>query len=333
MLHITNGDIAAGILRNTGIPGEVLPWRDVLHEGPLPSGLTLEEMSNVRARFIADSSWTGSAEDVAANFRARDAALEQGLEHDEIILWFEADLYDQLQLVQILDWLAGQPRTPPLSVICIGEFPGIARFDGLGQLSASQLAGLFPARQAVHAEQLKLARQAWNSITSSSPESLVDMLGEDTSALPFLAAALRRLLEHYPFVSNGLDRTENQALRAVAGGHFSFEAIFRACQRMEERVFLGDLVLWTRMVVLATGPAPALSIAGSVPGPSTLHQDMATAQVTLTGPGREYLDGQADYIRNNGVDRWVGGAHLLGHDVPWRWDPADKVVRTFPTDL
>ena len=56
-LHITNGDVAAERIRGSSLPGEVLPWRDLLHEGPVPAGLSLDEMSRVRARFIAGSMW------------------------------------------------------------------------------------------------------------------------------------------------------------------------------------------------------------------------------------------------------------------------------------
>ena len=37
MLHVTNGDNVAGVLVETGLPGEVIPWRDILHVGPVPN--------------------------------------------------------------------------------------------------------------------------------------------------------------------------------------------------------------------------------------------------------------------------------------------------------
>jgi hypothetical protein len=35
-LHVTNGDSAAEGLRATGLARRILPWRDALHEGPVP---------------------------------------------------------------------------------------------------------------------------------------------------------------------------------------------------------------------------------------------------------------------------------------------------------
>jgi hypothetical protein len=43
MLHITNGESSAIEIQRNGIPGEVLAWIDVLHEGPTPAGLSLEQ--------------------------------------------------------------------------------------------------------------------------------------------------------------------------------------------------------------------------------------------------------------------------------------------------
>jgi hypothetical protein len=104
LLHITNGDCAVAVISQV-VQGGILPWRDVLHEGPVRAGLSLEELSAERARFIADAGW-GEFTAVLKNFRERDAAFRRAGEHDEIVLWFEHDLYDQLQLIQVLDGLA-----------------------------------------------------------------------------------------------------------------------------------------------------------------------------------------------------------------------------------
>jgi hypothetical protein len=36
MLHVINGDSALETLREAGLPGSAIAWRDVLHEGPVP---------------------------------------------------------------------------------------------------------------------------------------------------------------------------------------------------------------------------------------------------------------------------------------------------------
>ena len=81
MLHVTNGDATASLLQAAGLDSEILPWRDVLHEGPVPAGLSPPELRAVRARFIAGEGW-GNEEDVLHDFEQRDAILER--DHDEV---------------------------------------------------------------------------------------------------------------------------------------------------------------------------------------------------------------------------------------------------------
>ena len=85
MLHITNGDSVGETLRQTGLPGDILIWRDILHEGPTPAGLSLEQMSQLRAQFLADRAM-GPYEEVLADFLSRDTTLAQFAAHREVIL-------------------------------------------------------------------------------------------------------------------------------------------------------------------------------------------------------------------------------------------------------
>jgi len=185
MLHITNGESAAIGLRRSGIPGVCLAWRDLLHDGPVPAGLSLDELSEVRARFIAELGWA-PYEEALEGFRHRDSVLRGFRNEHEVVLWFEHDLYDQLQLLQILAWLAGQDRGEvTLSLVSIDSFPGFATFHGLGELTSSQLSSLFPNRQPITTPILALAQAAWDAFRSPDPTAIEHVLAHDTAALPF----------------------------------------------------------------------------------------------------------------------------------------------------
>jgi len=88
MLHITNGGATLRLMGPAGLPGEFLPWQDVLHEGPVPAGLGLDALSEVRARYLADCGW-GDYPRVLADFRRRDQRLQHFTEHAEVVLWFD----------------------------------------------------------------------------------------------------------------------------------------------------------------------------------------------------------------------------------------------------
>jgi hypothetical protein len=289
MLHLTNGDSAAGSLRGSGVPGRVVAWQDVLHEGPVPAGLTLEALSDVRVRFLRD--WDRRSFPAAPpSFDERDRALRSAR---HVVLWFEHDLYDQLQLLQILAALSDDSGISA-EMICIDAFPGVVPFYGLGQLTPVQLASLWPDRRPVTAEQLSLGARAWRAFTSPDPGAVPQLLETDVGALPFLRNALRRLLDEYPAPPTGLGRTEVQLLRAIAGGTSSFAALFAANAAAEDAPFMGDTTVEARLDALIRAPTPLV----------------APEPYRLTAAGRRVLAGEADARQLNGIDRWIGGVHL-----------------------
>jgi hypothetical protein len=338
MLHVLNGDSPAGTLRQSGVSGDIAVWPDVLTDGPIPAHADDETWRAVRARFLADS-FRLAFEDALRLYERADAAIGRFRDYDEVVLWFEHDLFDQLLLLRHLDWFGRQSLgATRLSLICIGEFPGVQPFHGLGQLSAPQLRSLIGTRQPVTIEQTMLGRRAWAAFVGDDPTQIEQLLAEDTSALPFLAGALRRHLEEFPDTKTGLPRTERQILdllaqaQAQAGGAATAPmtpaALFRASQQLEERVYMGDWSFWLRVRALAGGGA------GSQQQPQTpalIALDVEDARgpnlpqgsVALTDVGRAVLRGQEDWIRLAGFDRWLGGVHLTappGGRVRWHWD-------------
>lgn len=300
-LHVTNGDAAAERILEAGVGGSVLPWRDVLHEGPVPCGLSFDDLTVARAEFIGGAGWD-DPETVLSRLRWRDAMLAGFRAYAEVVLWFEHDLYDQLQLLQVLDWFNAVDAGPVrLSLINPGEF--------LGSLSAQRMRDLFAARHTVTHEVLSLAATAWREFRAPDPTALARRASIPSALLPHLAQALTRLLEEYPGVDDGLSRTERQVLQALADGPLPFGKLFRAAHLdREEAEFLGDLVFGWQIARLADSTVPPIR-----------YRDAERPEVELTLAGADALAGRFDHVEVNGVDRWIGGVHLEGRSLPWRW--------------
>jgi hypothetical protein len=317
-LHVTNGDSTAHSLLQTAIVDRVVVWRDVLHEGPVPD-VDDAALRALRARFLADADRDAGIGPVRRDFEERDAALAAG-RHSEYVLWFEADLYDQLQIAQILAQLAALAvPAEHITLICIGEYLGIAHFGGLGELRPDQLEGL-PAAAAVTLtdDALALAARAWAALRAPDPRGLAAVVSARSPELRFLPEAFDRLGREYPWTRDGLSLTERRLLAAVAeGAADAGEAFVRGAAR-EARPYLGDTWAFAAIERLARADVPLLSVDAGV---VTYHTPVA-----LTDAGRRVLDGAEDHVALNGVDRWVGGVHLVGRDVVWRWDEGVEAV-------
>lgn len=308
MLHITNGDSVIASFREGQIPGTYLPWRDALHDGAVPRSSSLEALSDVRARRIAGPSSAKYAR-VRAEFAERDRVLGSFRDHDETVLWFEHDLYDQLQLVQILDWLSHQDRAGiRISLIQIGRHPEVRPFYGLGQLSGRQLADLLPQRLPVTAEQFEAGQKVWQAFCAPDPNALLELAAGSFQDMPFLAAALQRCLEEYPSIHDGLSRTERQLLAAGASGARHRRDYYVVSSRHEACPW-GDLSVYLRLETLAAGPTPALDRLGA-------------DEFALNDRGHRLLAGGDDWFSGGRGDVWIGGVHLSGDGPQWRWDAA-----------
>lgn len=330
MLHLTNGDHAVGVLRAAELPGSYLPWRDVLHEGPVPAGMNLPNLSRLRSEFIASCGW-GKPADLSRQFLARDAALEASINEDEVVLWFESDLYDQLQLCQVLAWYTKQEAKPArLSLICVDK-DAEGNFRGVAQLKPEAINALFEARAPVSDALLTLAARAWDAFCAADPLALDALRQQRMPALPVLALALRRLLEELPSTIDGLSRTEHAALEAVAEGARAPAEIFVAVHTREERPFMGDWAFWRVLARLASGPKPLLELASGArprfPPEVPAAASFGAQRFRLTPAGREVLAGKLDAVDAIGIDRWVGGTHLQSGAKLWRWDRAAGKLR------
>jgi hypothetical protein len=315
ILNITNGDAAAQIIRQSRLHGEVLAWDDVLHEGPVPPG-TLADLTKNRARHIHECGW--EREKAALHrFRERNRILQTWDFYDRILLWFEHDLYDQLQLLQILDYFHHQTKARQrLWLINTNRY--------LGTLSTDEMEKLLIDVRPVSPGQLNLANRAWSAFRKPTPEMLHRLLLDDLDELPWLHLAIIRLFEEYPSCSNGLSRTERQLLEAVASGEKRLDRVFEMNQQRELARFMGDASVERLIRAMLGGERPLLKNTGEpVSRPFNSRQ-----QLELTEAGMDVLECRSNLLEEEPIDRWIGGVHITQKNQ-WCYDASYHQVKRF----
>jgi hypothetical protein len=286
-LHVIYGDAAAAdLVAALGTQIRVLVWRDVLHEGPVPA-VTPHQLIAVRAQFLAEQGWA-DRDEARVSFAKRDAVIASLVASEKVVLWFEDDLYDQLQLIQILDRL--HEHNAPIDLMALPR-------DGRTALRLRHA----HSRQLGEPE-LTLARQAWVAFTSPDPHQLQDLWLRGTPELPDLGPAIGRLLEELPATTDGLSRSERQLLGALPA---TMSELIAADHLAEERPFASDAVVDSRL----------RGLAALVTGDWTGYE--------LTESGRAVLAGSQ---RNEQINRWLGGVHLTGPDPRFQWAPDSRRV-------
>jgi hypothetical protein len=313
IVHVCNGDSTANSLSLADLPGEIRVWADALDQGPL---LPVSDQEHWKLR---DEFWAArGARDAGGRLAAYDHGVDEAARAEELILWFEHDLFDQLALIRLLARLARRGLPAQLTLVSIDRHPEVPNFLGLGQLQPEQLAELWPRRTPLSRDAIDEAITAWIAVTAPDPRAL-PFLTKRIKALPFLAGALERQLEEFPDPTSGLSRTERQVLAAIARGEATAGALVAAVHAIDPRYPITDLVLlWTIHVLGRCGFVDGAP--DGAPSPAALK----SLRVTITARGREALAGAIDRIHDGGIDDWRGGVRLAGKGPVWRWDGAQR---------
>ncbi|HEX2061972.1 MAG TPA: hypothetical protein VHK90_14620 [Thermoanaerobaculia bacterium] len=293
MIHIHNGDVMYVAATRAAVPGEHLVYRESLVTGPVTPG---EQWLETRARTIAEAHDMDLLR-VRTEMLEQEQALDRARSQDEIVLWFEHDLYCLVHLIYLLQRFAGAP----VSLVWCPK--------PLSENDDRELHLLFDSRAAVTPAMTNIAREAWRAYTSSDPTALNAWLERDTPDFPFLRDGLALHASRFPWTTNGLGAIEQRVLGHIALGFTDFASIFDHINAEVPRFGFGDTEVFRHLRAMAARPVPLITLTGELP----------KAICTITPAGENVLRGNVDDLTINDPDVWLGGAHLTKEHV-WRFD-------------
>src|SRR5438132_1350646 len=165
IVHVTNGDSVADTLSLAELPGEIRVWADALDVGPvLP--VSDAEHYKLRGEF-----WKSRGAGDAGRLVEFDRGFDEACAAEELILWFEHDLFDQLALVRLLARVARRGLPATLTIVSIDRHPEVPNFLGLGELKPEQLAALWPRRTPLSRDAIDEAITASIAFTAPDPRA------------------------------------------------------------------------------------------------------------------------------------------------------------------
>ena len=296
MKHVHNGDVVAEQARRDGIPGEHISFREALACGPGTRDL------ETRAQFLAGSHGENLLR-VRNGLIELENALDQAMDADEVVLWFEHDLFCLANLLSLLERFASCRR---LTLIWHPE-----------PLSQVDLYPLFESRAAVTPRMLALARDAWAAYTSDDPRALNRFVRDENRDFPFLREGLTLHASRFPSIRNGLGSVEQRILDLILNGSRDFNTLFYDFDAAPPRFGLGDLEILRTLRVLAHLPVPLITM--------TEENTPQKSLLALTPAAENVLRGEVDFVSVNDPDYWLGGVHLTRDNV-WRWDEGRREI-------
>lgn len=302
-LHITNGDTTVSLLKAADIRGDYLPWRDILHIGPVPMTNDLASLSSIRACYLAEIGFADQST-AKVNFSERDKTFAKRSQYEEVILWFEHDLYDQLQLIQILSLMpAREAKNNRISLVNPGQY--------LGQLTTGEALEQFEKRKPITTEQILLANLAWNAYRQPTPLDWYELLKAPSSSLPFLNGAIARSIQELPETKSSLNKTESIILNILAANKATPVQLFRQYCTVEPVKFHGDMSFFWYLQQLKQDHAELFIEDGEY--------------LSLSGIGIKVLEGKYQLNREYLNERWLGG-YCISDGGNYSWSNTDSLL-------
>ncbi len=215
LLHITNGDSFTERLKTLPLKGDIITWREMLCEGKTLSNVGSESFWKTRFEFLnknykISKSWF--VEKTLKEYRS----LCNHKQQDRIVLWFEYDLFCQINMLAVISWLKTHRRHAEIALICSGDEDDSDKMYGLNELSDEQLLKLYENKAVLTQDDIEYADYVWQLYCSDNPIRLENLKDFDNYQFDYLSGAIKAHLQRFPSIKNGLNTIENKILQVAA---------------------------------------------------------------------------------------------------------------------
>ncbi|MGB5666748.1 MAG: DUF1835 domain-containing protein [Maribacter sp.] len=212
LLHITNGDNLTDRLKSLQLKGDIITWREMLCEGKTLTNVGSESFWKTRFEFL-NKNYKISKQWFVEKTLKEYRLLCNHKQEDQIVLWFEFDLFCQINMLAVISWLKTHRKYAQISLVCSGDEDETDKMYGLNELSDEQLLELFEKRTVLKQDDIEYADYVWQLYCSDNPIRLENLTDFKYFQFDYLSEAIKAHLKRFPTIKNGLNEIENHILQ------------------------------------------------------------------------------------------------------------------------
>lgn len=242
ILHITNGDSTTNYLKKLNFQGDIITWREMLCEGKTEVNVGSELFWKSRFDFFKTSYKVTKKQFIDLTLKEYRNLCKQKTQ-DEIVLWFEYDLFCQINMLAVISWLKRYRKGRKISLVCSGKVIGSDKLLGLSQLSEKQLKNEYKNKVELTLDDIEYADYIWQLYCSNTPSQLQNAYKfQQNTTFKYLADGLLAHLQRFPSIKNGLNTIENRVLDIASNSNLlSKNKLVKALLIDENQFGFGDI--------------------------------------------------------------------------------------------
>jgi hypothetical protein len=233
-IHVVNGDSTAKILTKSTVKGDVVVWREMLCEGPLQKEVGSDAFWKERYTFFENEFGVTKLEYYDKTIKEV-LKLEDLKNYKNVVLWFEFDLFCQVNLLALCTYLlAHYVKKANYYLICTGVVNHKKALQSLADFSPSEFKILYENKQTLSKTSLMFAQESWNLFVENNFEKLQQFNFNKNNKFQYLQSAINQHLKRFPN-KNGLNQIDAKILEIIHNNSFS------------EKEIIKNLLIWQRV--------------------------------------------------------------------------------------
>ncbi|MEO8933360.1 MAG: DUF1835 domain-containing protein [Xanthomarina sp.] len=210
-LHITNGFSLTLYLKELDVSGDILTWQEMLCEGPTTTKIDTDDFLQKREGFLSKFY---QIEINKSQFKEELQILNETEAYQEVILWFDYDLFCHINMLAVINLLNQKQIKLPLYLVCSGRVKDETDLKGLSDLSADQLFKHYKEKVELTESDKELAVSLWH-IYCGKDHNLFKPYITQKSSFKYLNNCLKAHLTRFPNLKSGLCVLENNILSLI----------------------------------------------------------------------------------------------------------------------
>lgn len=233
ILHILNSDSTHEIFKQTSITGDVVVWREMLCEGAVVKDVGSDPFWKERYSYFENELRVEKLEYYDKTIKEI-IRLQDISNYKEVVLWFEYDLFCQVNLIALCTYLLKSYRKDiRYFLVCSGREKGENQLQSLADYSPNEYKVLYQNKTRISRNHLLFAQNAWEIYVEDDINTLKTFDFNQSKKFVYLQAAIDQHLLRFKD-ENGLNQIDYKILNLIKSGIYN------------ENELIKELLLWQK---------------------------------------------------------------------------------------
>lgn len=216
-LHILNGDSTNAVFKKSSIPGDVIIWREMLCEGNVVKDVGGDPFWKERYVYFQKEYGIEKLDYFDKTIKEI-VKIQDVANYNEVVLWFEYDLFCQINLMAAITYLLKSYRKDiRYFLVCTGKEKGKTELQTLSDFTSSEYEMLYQKKTRLSRNDFLFAQKAWDIYAENDVNALKEFDFNKNKKFVYLQSAMDQHLMRFK-KENGLNQIDHKILEMINSG-------------------------------------------------------------------------------------------------------------------